>query len=204
MADYGPHAFPEDTLPALGLELVELVISQRLHREAGREHADGEHLQVGVVSGKISPFVAEGRGEGQADQHLEEGLGDEGREERPAPVALLLLLLLVPRVVPAAPDRAAGDAVEEASPPQGHAGQEEALGPGEAGEGLREGEPGVHPASDGRPPGVEDLARRPEPVFGFDAVGVARGSPGDDGEARVQAERGSQRVSQDADIEERG
>jgi hypothetical protein len=122
MANDAPHALFEDTGPSLGLVLVQLVIRQRLQGKARRKHAHGSHLHPRMVPGQHGAFVSEWRSEGQANQHLEEGLGDECREQRLVPKILIFLDIFVTRVIFTTLDRASRNAGEETSTPERHAG----------------------------------------------------------------------------------
>jgi hypothetical protein len=123
-------------LAALSLVLIELVVCERLHGQAGREHSNSQHLNIRVVSHHDSSLVSERCSEGQRDDHLHERFGEEDLEQSGVPEVFLILGFGISWVVFSSLEGAVGDAVEETSAPERNTGQDQALVPGETIEGL--------------------------------------------------------------------
>jgi len=203
MTNNAPYTVLQDTGSTLSLVLVKLVVSQSLQGQACGEQSDCAHLNNGMVAHQDSSLVSKRSGKWQTDQHLEEGLGQESSEEGFDPEVGFLLDLLIPRIVLATLDGAAGDAVEKTTTPKRYTSQHKALMPRETMESLRKCKTLEQTTTDGGPPSIHDLSAGPEPVLCLDALCVVGGAPSNDGEARVQAQRGRQGISQNADVEER-
>ena len=204
MPDNAPHALFQNTRITLCFEIIELVVRQRLQGKPSREHANRKHLHDRMIPSQHGALVPEGRGKRQANQHLEEGLRNESRKQRRSPKVVLLLRIIIPGVVPTAPNRARRNAVEEATTPERDPGQNKTLMPREPTQSLRERQAGKQLPPDGRPPRIGDLAAGPQPVLRLDAARIPRSRPRHDREPRVQGQRRGQRVLEDAHVEQRG
>ncbi|TKW52621.1 hypothetical protein CTA1_12550 [Colletotrichum tanaceti] len=205
VADDAPDALAVELLAVAGVVL-QLGVGERLEGEAGGEQEDGQTVEgLGVVgegrAGGAGEGRAEGQGEGQGDEGLQGGLGQEHGEEGLVPEpGVPLLGGDVAGVVAAALHAAGGDAVEEAHAPGADAREEQLLGVAERVPGRRDREAVVDDAgADGRPPGVGDLARGPQPVLGLGPVGVPRDGVRDGAEAGVEAEGGEEGVLEEAE-----
>lgn len=202
-----PHNTPNTLAAEISTLLsmrFELHIRQNLHRESRTEQSDGQCTEQarGLGFQRYSRRREPERdGEGQSDNRLERSLREELGEKRLVPESRLLLHLLVSRIVLAPGDAPRRDAVEQPQPPRSHAAEQHLLRP-------RKGIPRnverdiavVHDASDGAPPGVDDLGGRPEPVLDLNTTRSARGNICGDGETRVQSEGGQNRGSQNPNV----
>ena len=198
------------------LELFQLPIGQCLQGKTHAEKADGDGLSDSRVPAAQRPRarsirpsqVSKRRGKRQRDQTLEDSLREVRRKQRlvPAPIGMLLGRFIPRIVLPAAAlDGPAGDPPEETAAPKGYAGEQKPLRPVDDGPRAGQGDAiADNTLAEGGPPRVEHRAGGPQPVFGFETVGVAARAIGDEGEAGVESQGGEEGVAQDADVEEVG
>lgn len=170
----------------------ELHIRQHLQGESRAEQPDGQcPAQALLLRRQRNSRMRhpERECEGQSDDGQESRLREELGEERPVPEPRLLLQLLVPRILPAPGDAPRRDVVEQPQSPGGHTAEEHLLRPGQGVPSDVEADIAVvHGAPDGAPPGVDDLARRPEQVLDLHTARSSRDNIRGNREARVQCE----------------
>lgn len=195
VSDDTPHAVLAQIGPFLTVHL-ELRIGHNLHGESSAEECDtdcpDDRLDIAVQRqrrGSQPEWHGEGQGNQGEESRLREILLEQSRG--PEPIGVFLLQLVIARVILAAGDSPRSDASKKPSTPNRNTSQEHLFRPRESRPGsLRRDIMVVDLMSDGAPPGVDNLARRPAPVLDFGAVGSLGCDKGSDVESRVESEGG--------------
>lgn len=184
MSHYAPDTMTTQIRSLLTVQL-QLLIGHRLEGKSSREQRDtssaqgSSHLRRNIQRSLTQP---EWQSKRQRDESQEHRLRQEHLQERRLPESGIIgLQLVVARIVLAAGDGPVRNSVKQPSTPDGHGAEQHFFSPREHVPGGREGDiVESHGAADGAPPGVQDLAGRPAPVFHLASVGRFRGDEGGD------------------------